>query len=113
MTTDMQREAFERWISNPLEGGAFFGKPNFSVDGENEFTDPDVYGAWLTWQAAQAELTELRAIVARLRESVSFADDYAELAIHARNKFLQEQPGEAVFAMRAALNAYRKRILEG
>lgn len=48
----MHRSAFESWISDPLEGAAFFGKPNFRVDGENEYLDPDVYGAWIAWQAA-------------------------------------------------------------
>lgn len=52
MTTEAMRAQFEAWIGDDGEGGAFFGKPRLEVDGENEFIDPDTYGAWLSWQAA-------------------------------------------------------------
>lgn len=62
--SDAMREAFEKWITDPLQGGAFFGfiDTPLKLDEEGEFADTEAFGAYLAWQAALASLGDVAAV---------------------------------------------------
>ena len=110
-TTDMQREAFEQWFANnfPLVGKAI-------EQGRSPWAAIDVKAiAWSTWQAAiesaQAELTELRAKVARLEAPVSegmtlehMADDLQAIIDGERPRLNKSEMCDYVRDLRAHLS---------
>lgn len=94
MTTDTQREALQKGavLSKPVQDAICLLRMH------DELAEADALEEYAC--AAQTELTELRAIVARLREPVSFKHSVEMWGISQASK-----------SFRAALTAHNKHIL--